>query len=129
MLCRRRHNTHLLRELEAIACQPGQGWAAGMAALLIEAKWAVQRAVAASTDRLDPRRLDHYRARYQAIIAEHWTVPEQVRRRRRSRKGKAPQQVHTGHVTGAQSATRRPSPSPASLGRHARRVKPAQPHP
>jgi hypothetical protein len=44
-----------------------------------------------------------------AIIAERWTVPEEVRRRR-SRKGKAPQQVLTGHVTGAQGATRRPSP-------------------
>jgi hypothetical protein len=65
-------------------------------------------------------------AQAKAIIAEHWTVPEEVRRRRRSRKGKAPQQVHAGHVTGAQGPTRRPSPSPASLGRHARRVKPAQ---
>jgi hypothetical protein len=35
-----------------------------------------------------------------AIIAEQWTVPEDVRRRRRSRKsraGKAPYQVFTGH--------------------------------
>ena len=40
------------------------------------------------------------------IIAEQWTVPAEVRARRRSRKptrspgsraGKAPQQVHTGH--------------------------------
>jgi len=61
-----------------------------------------------------------------AIIAEHWTVPEEVRRRRRSRKGKAPQQVLQGHVTGAQGATRRPSPSPASLGRRAGRVKQAR---
>jgi transposase len=62
-----------------------------------------------------------------AIIAERWTVPEEVRRRRRSRKakGKAPQQVLAGHVTGAQSATRRPSPSPASLGRPATHVKQA----
>jgi len=60
-----------------------------------------------------------------AIIAEHWTVPEEVRRRRRSKKGKAPQQVLTGHVTGAQGATRRPSPSPSSLGRRPGRVKQA----
>jgi hypothetical protein len=61
-----------------------------------------------------------------AIIAEHWTVPEEVRRRRRSRKtkGKAPHQVLKGHVSGAQGATRRPSP-PASLGRHDPNVKPA----
>jgi transposase len=60
------------------------------------------------------------------IIAQHWTVSEEVRRRRRSRKtkGKAPQQVLAGHVIGAQGATRRPSP-PASLGRQATNVKPA----
>jgi len=59
------------------------------------------------------------------IIAQHWTVPEDVRRRRRCRKtkGKAPQQVLAGHVTGAQGATRRPSP-PASLGRRGTNVKP-----
>jgi transposase len=68
-------------------------------------------------------------AQAKAIIADHWTVPEQVRRRRRSRKGKAPQQVLTGHVTGAQGATRRPSPSPASLGRRNALVKPTQPQP
>jgi transposase len=59
-----------------------------------------------------------------AIIAERWTVPEEVRRRRRHKKGKAPQQVLQGHVHGARSATRRPSPSPASLGRPAPHVKP-----
>jgi hypothetical protein len=55
-------------------------------------------------------------------------VPEEVRRRRRSRKpkGKAPQQVLTGHDMSAQSATRRPSP-PASLGRQPTNVKPAHP--
>ena len=64
-----------------------------------------------------------------AIIAERWTVPEQVRLRRRSRKGKAPQQVLTGHVHGARGATRRPSPSPTSLGRRTVPVKPTQPQP
>jgi transposase len=68
-----RCNAHHLRELAGVAALPGQrAWAMGMAALLIEAKWAVQRAVAAGADRLDPRRLAHYRARYQAIIAEGW---------------------------------------------------------
>jgi transposase len=62
-----------------------------------------------------------------AIIAERYTVPEQVRRRRRSRKGKAPQQVLQGHVTGAQGTTRRPSPSPSSLGRRPTPVKQALP--
>jgi hypothetical protein len=63
-----------------------------------------------------------------AIIAQQWTVPEEVRRRRRSSKGKAPQQVLQGHAHGAQRATRRPSPPPASLGRRPRRVKQALPH-
>ena len=62
-----------------------------------------------------------------AIIAERFTVPEEVRRRRRSKKGKAPQQVLQGHVTGAQGATRRPSPSPSSLGRRPTPVKQALP--
>lgn len=61
------------------------------------------------------------------IIAERWTVPEEVRRRRRSKKagtkaGKVPQQVLTGHAPGARSATRRPSPS-TSLGRRPATVK------
>jgi transposase len=64
-------------------------------------------------------------AQAKAIIAQRFTVPEEVRQRRRSRKGKAPQQVHAGHVTGAQGATRRPSPSRSSLGPPTRRVKPA----
>lgn len=48
-----------------------------------------------------------------AIIAERYTVPEDIRRRRRSKKvGKAPHQVLEGHVNkSARSAhTRRPSP-------------------
>lgn len=53
-----------------------------------------------------------------AIIAEAWTVPEDVRRRRRSKKGKAPHQVLAGHAQlgprGA--ATRRPSPTTSSTG-------------
>jgi transposase len=62
------------------------------------------------------------------IIAERWTVPEEVRRRRRHKKGKAPHQVLTGHVHGAQGATRRPSPSPPSLGPPPIRVKQARTH-
>jgi len=54
----------------------------------------------------DERPVDRPEAR--AIILEHWTVPEEVRRRRRSRKTrKAPQQVLVGHVE-----TRRPSSPP-----------------
>jgi hypothetical protein len=68
-------------------------------------------------------------AQAKAIIAEHWTVPEQVRRQRRNKKGKAPQQVLTGHTHGARSATRRPSPSSATVGHQPSRVKPTQPQP
>jgi hypothetical protein len=67
-------------------------------------------------------------AKAKAIIAERWTVPEEVRRRRRNKKGKAPQQVLTGHVHGAHGATRRPSPSPATLGQQPSRVKPPRPN-
>lgn len=50
-------------------------------------------------------------AEAKAIIAEHWTVSEDVRRRRRSKKaGKGPQKVLKG-----QSSTRRPSPPISSL--------------
>jgi transposase len=51
------------------------------------------------------------------IIAEQWTVPDEVRRRRRSTKtraGKAPHQVRTGHDQDAQGVTRRPSPHRSS---------------
>jgi transposase len=68
-------------------------------------------------------------AQAKAIIAERWTVPEQVRRRRRNKKGKAPQQVLTGHGHGAHGATRRPSPSSATVGHQPSRVKPTQPQP
>ncbi|HEX2119539.1 MAG TPA: transposase [Acidimicrobiales bacterium] len=62
-----------------------------------------------------------------AIIDERWTVPEEVRRRRRSKKGKAPHQVLAGHAQlgphGA--ATRRPSPTPSSTRRRGRVKTPA----
>ena len=43
-----------------------------------------------------------------AIIAEHWTVPPEVRARRRNKKvGKAPQQVLTAQVKSHPKADRR----------------------
>ena len=66
------------------------------------------------------------------IIAEHWTVPAEVRARRRSRKsgptpraGKAPQQVHTGHDRPAtqRGGRRGDLPHPASCAPPARPVK------
>lgn len=56
-------------------------------------------------------------AEVKQIIAEQWTVSEDVRRRRRSRKtaGKAPQQARAGHEPDARSVeTRRPSPHRSS---------------
>jgi transposase/uncharacterized coiled-coil protein SlyX len=44
---------HLLRELDAIAEEPGQGWAAGMAELLADAKTAADRARAAGAEQVD----------------------------------------------------------------------------
>jgi transposase len=53
-------------------------------------------------------------AQAKQIIAEQWTVPAEVRSRRRSKKaGKAPQQAITGHArpdTQRRRHTRRPSP-------------------
>jgi transposase len=45
------------------------------------------------------------RAEAKAVIAEHWTVPEEVRRHRRNakRRGKVPHQVLVGHVSGQRS--------------------------
>jgi hypothetical protein len=56
------------------------------------------------------------------IIADQWSVPADVRTRRRSRKtakGKAPQQVHTGHdQPHARGAGKRGDlPHPRSSGR------------
>jgi transposase len=44
---------HLLHELEAISEEPGQGWAAGMAELLVDAKLVADRARAVGTCRVD----------------------------------------------------------------------------
>jgi len=54
----------------------------------------------------DRRPVDHDEAK--AIIAEHWTVPPEVRARRRSKKmGKAPQQVLTAQVKSRPKADKR----------------------
>jgi transposase len=50
---------HLLRELEGVAGEPGQGWAAGMAELLVDVKLLADRARAAGACRVD----DQARAR------------------------------------------------------------------
>jgi transposase len=61
------------------------------------------------------------------IIAEQWTVTDDVRRRRRNKKraGKAPQQALTGHDKDTRSVTRRPSPRRSSAT-PSRTVKPTR---
>jgi len=61
---------HLLRELEAIACEPGQGWAAGMAELLVDVKLVADRARAAGAGRVDDEARGRLRRRYQRLVAD-----------------------------------------------------------
>ncbi|MGH2652698.1 MAG: hypothetical protein ACRDHK_15985, partial [Actinomycetota bacterium] len=83
-----------------------------VAAHLAERGWAVlARGIPYELRDIDGQPVSREEAK--AIVAECWTVPEEVRRRRRSKKkvGKAPHQVLSGHVSRARSAVpRRPSP-------------------
>jgi transposase len=85
-----------------------------VAAHLAERAWAVMaRGTPYVVRDADGRPVSKTEAK--AIVAERWTVPEEVRRRRRNKKGgKVPHQVLVGHVSRARGAVpRRPSP-PAS---------------
>jgi transposase len=61
---------HLLRELEAVAQQPCQGWAAGMAELLADAKLACDRARAAGCERVDEATRARLHVRYARLLAD-----------------------------------------------------------
>jgi hypothetical protein len=61
---------HLLRELEAITDEPGQGWAAGMAELLIDVKLTCDRARAAGCGRVDDDARARLQGRYQRLLAD-----------------------------------------------------------
>jgi transposase len=61
---------HLLRELEAITDEPGQGWAAGMAELLVDGKLVAERARAAGLKRVDDETRARLRARYQRLLTD-----------------------------------------------------------
>jgi transposase len=65
-------------------------------------------------------------AQAKAIIAERWTVPEEVRRRRRSRKGKAPQQVPRGtcHRRSRRNEATLPLAAQSWTARRARQASP-----
>lgn len=81
-----------------------------VAAHLAERAWAVlARGTPYELRDTDGRPVSRQEAK--AIIAERFTVPEEVRRRRRSKKvGKAPHQVLVGHVRARGAVPRRPSP-------------------
>jgi transposase len=61
---------HLLRELEAISDEPGQGWAAGMAELLVDVKLVADRARAAGSARVDDAARARLRVRYRRLLAD-----------------------------------------------------------
>jgi transposase len=61
---------HLLRELEGITDEPGQGWAAGMAELLVDIKLAGDRARAAGVRQVDDDVRARLRVRYQRLLVD-----------------------------------------------------------
>jgi transposase len=84
-------NAHLLRELTA-ATESGQAWAAGMAALLVDAKQTVDDAVAVGRERLDPDVLAGIVSRYATALAAGRAAnppPPPSGRRGRTKKSKA----------------------------------------
>jgi transposase/uncharacterized coiled-coil protein SlyX len=80
---------HLLRELEAISEEPGQGWAAGMAELLVDVKLVADRARAGGLQRVDAAARARLEARYQRLLADGQAAnpppPATGRRRGRAR--------------------------------------------
>jgi transposase len=83
---------HLLRELEAATDEPGQGWAAGMAELLADAKTAADRARAAGADQVDDGLRARLKARYQRLLADGHAAnpPPRHRGPRRGRARRSP---------------------------------------
>jgi transposase len=61
---------HLLRELEGIACESGQGWAAGMGELLGDVKLVAERARAAGLKRVDDETRARLQGRYERLLAD-----------------------------------------------------------
>jgi transposase len=85
-------NGHHLRELAAVAEQPGQTWADTIAALLRALKDTVDAAKDAGATGLEPATLARYQQRYQTIIAAGYAcnpAPEPTGNRGRPRQGKA----------------------------------------
>jgi transposase len=83
---------HLLRELEAISDEPGQGWAAGMAELLADVKLAGDWARTAGLGQVDHDVRARLRVRYQRLLADGQAAnppPAPSKRRGRARRSPA----------------------------------------
>jgi transposase len=81
---------HLLRELEAVTDEPGQGWAAGMAELLVDVKLTCDRARAAGRGRVDDDARARLRGRYQRLLADGQAANPPPRAARRGRPRRSP---------------------------------------
>jgi transposase len=95
---------HSLRELEAITDEPGQGWAAGMAELLVDVKLAGDRARAAGLGQVDDDVRTRLRARYQRLVADGQAAnppPGRGRRRGRARRSPAGRRCWLGWMPAA----------------------------
>lgn len=69
-------NAHHLRELDGITERFAQEWAEQMIALLLDAKEAVEEAVARGDTGLDPSVLHSIRVRYGKLISKGWSANE-----------------------------------------------------
>jgi transposase len=81
---------HLLRELEPITDEPGQGWAAGMAELLVDIKLAGDRARAAGCGRVDDDARARLHGRYRRLLADGQAANPPPRAARRGRPRRSP---------------------------------------
>jgi transposase len=81
---------HLLRELEAINEEPGQGWAAGMGELLGDVKQVADRARAAGRARVDDDTRARLQGRYERLLADGRAAnPPPLTTGRRRHRGRA----------------------------------------
>jgi transposase len=81
---------YLLRELEAVTEGPGQGWAAGMAELLVDVKLVADRARAAGAARVDDAARARLHARYERLLADGQAANPPPRAARRGRLRRSP---------------------------------------
>jgi transposase len=70
-------NAHHIRELEGVSERFGQEWVEEMIALLLDAKDAVEQAVARRRKHLDATTLHSIRVRYGKLIAKGWAANEE----------------------------------------------------